>query len=251
MFMKQSMFGLEPRTARTSVALLPPLIQTRMVVMAKKVCSDYWSQLALPRSPLVWSAHLRRVFGTADLMQRELYEGNHDNVSFFYIRLLFKKMGQPSLFLFIFVLFKYKFNLKTCRRQQDSNSDRWSRRRACWPLDHHHGLQPLTAFNDSFLYLFGSNLSKKWIVWRRPRADLKFLRQFAKVSNSTFCESIVLPVQGKNWSDKGGGQSRVAAIAQWIRLRLPSCGLGSNPEHNIYTSLFLFKFELYCGKGRK
>ena len=137
MFMKQSMFGLEPRTARTSVALLPPLIQTRMVVMAKKVCSDYWSQLALPRSPLVWSAHLRRVFGTADLMQRELYEGNHDNVSFFYIRLLFKKMGQPSLFLFIFVLFKYKFNLKTCRRQQDSNSDRWSRRRACWPLDHH------------------------------------------------------------------------------------------------------------------
>ena len=147
-----------------------------------------------------------------------------------------KKVGQPRP---LFVYF----------RQRDSNSDRWSRRRACWPLDHHHGLQPLTAFNDSFLYLFGSNLSKKWIVWRRPRADLKFLRQFAKVSNSTFCESIVLPVQGKNWSDKGGGQSRVAAIAQWIRLRLPSCGLGSNPEHNIYTSLFLF--ELYCGKGRK
>ena len=51
----------------------------------------------------------------------------------------FKKMGQPRLLLFIFVLFKHKFNRKNCRRQRDSNLDRWSRRQAHWPLDHPHG----------------------------------------------------------------------------------------------------------------
>ena len=30
-----------------------------------------------------------------------------------------------------------------------------------------------------------------------------------------------------------------ATIAQWIRLRSPSCGPGSNPKHNIYASFGL------------
>ena len=48
------------------------------------------------------------------------------------------KWTYPGLFLFIFVLFKHKFYRKNCRLQQDLNSDRWSRRRGRWPLDHHH-----------------------------------------------------------------------------------------------------------------
>ena len=39
----------------------------------------------------------------------------------------------PASFSFIFV-FSYKFS-----SQQDSNSDRQSKRRGRWPLDHHHG----------------------------------------------------------------------------------------------------------------
>ena len=63
--------------------------------------------------------------------------------------LFLKKRANSGLFLFIFVLFKHKFYRKNCRRQQDSNSDRWSRRRARWPLDHHHGpnLRILTIDN--------------------------------------------------------------------------------------------------------
>ena len=31
-----------------------------------------------------------------------------------------------------------------------------------------------------------------------------------------------------------------AAVAQWIRLRLPSCRPGSNPKHTIYTFIKLY-----------
>ena len=51
----------------------------------------------------------------------------------------FKKWAHPCLLLFIFVLFKHKIYRKTSKLQRDSNSDRQSRRRANWPLDHHHG----------------------------------------------------------------------------------------------------------------
>ena len=37
-----------------------------------------------------------------------------------------------------------------------------------------------------------------------------------------------------------------AAIAQWIRLRQPSCGSGSNPKHTTYA---LKKQELYYYMG--
>ena len=39
--------------------------------------------------------------------------------------------ANPGLFLFILVLFNYKFYRKCCKRQRDSASDRRSRRRAC------------------------------------------------------------------------------------------------------------------------
>ena len=59
--------------------------------------------------------------------------------------------------LFIFILFKYKFYGKNCRRQRDSNSDGRSRSRACWPLDHHHGPPPsrpiLPSENVFFKYV--------------------------------------------------------------------------------------------------
>ena len=50
----------------------------------------------------------------------------------------FKKMGQPRPLLFVFILFKHKFYKKNCRRQHDSNSDRWSSKWVRWPLDHQH-----------------------------------------------------------------------------------------------------------------
>ena len=51
----------------------------------------------------------------------------------------FLKSG-PSLASFcFFVLFKQKLYRQNCRRQQDSNLDRWSRSRACWQLEHHLG----------------------------------------------------------------------------------------------------------------
>ena len=52
--------------------------------------------------------------------------------------LVFFKWANPGLFLFIFVLFNNNLQ-KNCRLQRESNSDRWSRRRARWPLYHHHG----------------------------------------------------------------------------------------------------------------
>ena len=52
---------------------------------------------------------------------------------------LLKKRANPGLVLLIFVLFKHQFYRKNCRLQQDSNSDRRSRRLARWQIDHCHG----------------------------------------------------------------------------------------------------------------
>ena len=41
----------------------------------------------------------------------------------------------------------------------------------------------------------------------------------------------------------------VAAIALWFRLRLSSCGLGSNPKHTIYA--FSICVEIVMRKERK
>ena len=44
-------------------------------------------------------------------------------------------MGQPRPLFCLFLSYRTE-NLSS---QQDSNSDRWSRRQDCGPLDHHHG----------------------------------------------------------------------------------------------------------------
>ena len=57
----------------------------------------------------------------------------HSLLHFFYLVIsifLLKKRANPGLVLLIFVLFKHKFYRKNCRLQQDSNSDRRSRRLA-------------------------------------------------------------------------------------------------------------------------
>ena len=48
------------------------------------------------------------------------------------------KLGQPRPLFVYFRSFQQQFYRKNCRLQRESNSDRWSRRRARWPLDHHH-----------------------------------------------------------------------------------------------------------------
>ena len=52
--------------------------------------------------------------------------------------MFFKKWANPGLFFCLFSFFSITILQKNCRPQRDSNSDRWSRRRARWPLDHHH-----------------------------------------------------------------------------------------------------------------
>ena len=54
---------------------------------------------------------------------------------FYYI---FKNGTSPVSFCLFSFFSNTNFTEKNCRRQQDSNPDRQSRRRARWPLDHHH-----------------------------------------------------------------------------------------------------------------
>ena len=90
-------------------------------------------------------------------------------------------MGQPRPLFPLFSSYSH---------QQDSNSDRWSRRRGRWPLDHHHGpkkdmwlLLPISTlefqrsvnlrqkcpiFLNNLKFSDWSNLSsltKKWLSW--------------------------------------------------------------------------------------
>ena len=53
---------------------------------------------------------------------------------------VFKKMGLPQSLFWLFSSFRTE-NLSS---RQDSNSDCRSRRQECRPLDHHHGLKPIT-----------------------------------------------------------------------------------------------------------
>ena len=63
-----------------------------------------------------------------------------------------------SLFTFVFLTL---YGINCCRLQRDSNSDRQSRRRASWRLDHHH-YGPL---KDSSLRTSNiRNLSSNWFL---------------------------------------------------------------------------------------
>ena len=80
-----------------------------------------------------------------------------------------KKWANPGLF---FVYFR---SFQTQTLQRDSSSDRRSRRRAHWPLDHHHGPRKIIRFEwylvpEHFIVCVGSVLSS----WRRRRTDFNF-----------------------------------------------------------------------------
>ena len=51
----------------------------------------------------------------------------------------FKKNGPTTATFCLFSFFSTKILQKNCILQRESKSDRRSRRRARWPLDHHHG----------------------------------------------------------------------------------------------------------------
>ena len=53
------------------------------------------------------------------------------------VKTIFKWLTPDSFCLFSF--FSTTILQKNCRLQRESNSDRRSKRRASWPLDHHHG----------------------------------------------------------------------------------------------------------------
>ena len=55
-----------------------------------------------------------------------------------YKKVFFYKNGPSPASFCLFSFFSNNLQNKNCRLQRDSNSDRQSRRRECWPLDHHH-----------------------------------------------------------------------------------------------------------------
>ena len=56
-----------------------------------------------------------------------------------YGTLFFLKNGPTPTSFCLFSFFQTQILEKNCRLQRDSNSDHQNRRRARWPLDHHHG----------------------------------------------------------------------------------------------------------------
>ena len=68
--------------------------------------------------------------------------------------------ANPGLFFVYFRLFSTTiFKQKSCRIQRDSNSDRWSRRRAHWPLDYHQ--HPVWL---GVLLIFLIHLTIRWLT---------------------------------------------------------------------------------------
>ena len=88
-----------------------------------------------------------------------------------------KKIGPSPASFCLFSFFSTTILQKSFRLQRESNSDRWCRRRARWPLDRHHG--PLIKFERSqpifihfllFNILPGSNAGP--LVSKRPLCQL-------------------------------------------------------------------------------
>ena len=102
-------------------------------------------------------------------------------------------MGLPrSLFCLFFVLFKHKFYRKNCRCQQDSNSESRSRRRARWPLDHHHGLNIHSLFDWKSLFNFLWTSVNPVMVWGDNFRTEIFLYNFYQV---TLTQMVLLTVR--------------------------------------------------------
>ena len=78
----------------------------------------------------------------------------------------FLKMVQPRPLFCLFSLFSITISQKNCRPQWDSNLDRRSRRRARWPLDHHHGpLHHLMLLDlGSYLGSWAHSRPQIWLI---------------------------------------------------------------------------------------
>ena len=107
---------------------------------------------------------------------------------------IFKNGLSRPLFVFYFRSFQQQFLQKNCRFQRDSNSDRQNRRRARWPLDHHHG--PTQVFICSVTPT--SNIVHSWtrvVQLSRQFHIWKFLQTYTKRWNQTigvarFCQIV-------------------------------------------------------------
>ena len=93
----------------------------------------------------------------------------------------FKKNGPTPASFSLFSSFQTQILQKNCRLQQDSNSDCWSRRRALWPLDHHHGpIYAMEIFKHSdWLIIWADNQS----AWNNSIAYIlccKILQDWAR-----------------------------------------------------------------------
>ena len=76
---------------------------------------------------------------------------------------------------------------KNWKLQRDSNSDRWSRRRARWPLDHHHGP------SKAFIFTVGRlNAKLAWFVQESPAFIIPCLLLAEKWEQTGITEKILL-----------------------------------------------------------
>ena len=108
-------------------------------------CSDpkasiYFAKKYFPRIFFFFfSRSLRRFYFNYFFVIIEFFGNNFRAIESEYeIVLCFKNMGQPRPLFRHVSFFLSTFYRQNYRLQQDSNSDRRSRRRPRWPLDHHH-----------------------------------------------------------------------------------------------------------------
>ena len=86
-------------------------------------------------------------------------------------------MGQPRP---LFLLFS-SFRKENFSSHLDSNSDCQSRRRECWPLDHHHGRRILKLLMLVLVKIKGKNVA---ILWERGNwINFSFKRPFFRTSS--------------------------------------------------------------------
>ena len=80
----------------------------------------------------------------------------------------------PAAFSFIFVGLKQLFHSKSCRQQQNSNSDHWNWRQARWPLDHHQ----CPSWTNVLLHTYTSLIRMENCV---PKLEYYFRQMFCRV----------------------------------------------------------------------
>ena len=106
-------------------------------------------------------------------------------------------MLHPRPLLCFFWFFSNNFKTKNCILYQSINSDRRSRRRACWPLGLHHGPpKHLLAVNLFKGWIFLSGIEPGIANWalRHPPIELRnvFLKKYHLSLSASFGHSISL-----------------------------------------------------------